>query len=1075
MTFDWISRMKKYPHSISFKVPLALVLMGTAGLVLAYFLSVFYISSAIEQKTMDDMLSSSNFARNTLIKNLTTSSSEQSVEELSAFAKDSLYNSALIVSDTGLVLAASNPAWQHRHLEEIYPEFSRNKLDRPSVSHQLIKGGGALLFFFLLPSSDRLLMIERSLLEEKQDAYTAALQTFMTIFLILLPFGVFIWIVVDRIFTKKIRHLVDATKTITEGDLNVRSALTGNDELSTLGHAINLMTENIQHQYRHRIKHDELVLHSEQLATLGTIEYDVETKQSKLSKQAALILGIKDANTPLTLDQITPYIDPQYRKKVLETIPRALASSTPIHLETVADLANGKRRWLSVQINTLNNEQGKPTHLISVIFDITDKKEAEQKLIDSENKLAALVKNIPGSVIVLSLEGTVLFVSRDSPHNKQHQLKDKQLVDFVGEKYRQTFNESLIFVRTTLEMSSYEICTELNGETHWWLMRIGPMTENEILTGFAISSTEITEKKQAEILLLESNRSLKTLSTCNLALVQAHCEQEYLDRVCHTVTDNYGYSLAWVGYKEYDEGKTVRPIATSGLPPDVVANTTLSWGDNEYGSGIIGTSVKEMKPWIYDEEDSSNPNYAEWRELFQQMKVRTAISIPIINEGECIGVFAIYTQELKALDHAQITFLTELTDDINFGIQSFRAETERKQLQTQLQRGQKLQSIGQLTGGIAHDFNNILGSVLGYTALAIEEINDPNSRCSTYLHEVNQAGERARDLVLQMLSFSRSNSGSPVYLAPTSMVEEVLKLLKSTMPSGITIDTKFEETVPDILVDPTQLHQMLMNLCINARDAMDEKGQIIVRVYAQRTSHGICSSCQKRIEGEYLCISISDNGHGIAKEHLERIFDPFFSTKEHGKGSGMGLSVVHGVIHENNGHISIDTSLEKGTTITLMFENHRNPSEAEPVTLPQPIDQISATPSGAAITDILIVDDEEPLAEYLRLFLTNKGFSVTATSSSLAALNFFKESPNRFGLVITDMNMPGLNGSELAKSIWKIRPDTRVILCTGFSDQINPEHAMEQGFDSYFAKPINTKLVLARIEQLMEDLSFAAT
>ena len=1066
--------MKKYPYSISFKVPLTLILIGTAGLVLAYFLSIFYINSAVEQKNLDDMLSSSNFARNTLIKNLATNSTEQSVTALSQFTKDPLYTSALVVSSTGLVLASSNPAWQHIQLEEIHPEFSRNKFDSLYASHELIKGGDALLFFFPLPPSNRFLMIQRTLLEEKQGAYAMALQIFTTIFLILLPFGVFIWVFLDRVFTKKIRHLVDVTKVITEGDLDARSVLTGNDELSTLGNTINLMTENIQNQYSHRIKHDELVLHSEQLAMLGTIEYDIKTKQSKFSKQAALILEIEDTNAELNLDQIAHSIHPKYRHQVFEVVPKALASSTPIHLETVVVLSNGDQRWLSVQINTLRNDKGEPTQLISVIFDITDKKEAEQKLIDSENKLNALIKNIPGRVLVLSLEGTVLFVSLDIPYNKRLQIKGKQLIDFVGENYRQLFTESMEFVRTTLEMTSHETCTEINGETQWWLMRMGPMTEDGILTGFAISSTDITEKKQAEILLYESNRSLKTLSTCNLALVQAHSEQEYLDRVCRTVTENYGYSLAWVGYKEYDEGKTVRPIATSGLPPDVVANTNLSWGDNEYGSGIIGTSIKEKKPWIYDEEDNSNPNYAEWRELFQRMMVRMAIAIPIMNEGECIGVFAIYTQELKAMDNAQITFLTELTDDINFGIQSFRAETERKQLQTQLQRGQKLQSIGELTGGIAHDFNNILGSVLGYTALAIEEINDPNSRCSTYLNEVTQAGERARNLVVQMLSFSRSNSGSPVYLAPISMVEEVLKLLKSTMPSGITIDAEFEEPVPDILVDPTQLHQMLMNLCINARDAVDEKGRIIVRVYPQQTSHGVCSSCQERIEGEYLCISISDNGHGIAKEHLERIFDPFFSTKEAGKGSGMGLSVVHGIIHENNGHIDISTSPEKGTTITLMFKNHRNRSSGvEPVTLPQPIDQISATPSGAATIEILVVDDEEPLAEYLRLFLTNKGFSVTATSSSLAALNVFAENPNRFGLVITDMNMPGLNGSELAKSIWEIRADTRVILCSGYSNQINPEKATEQGFDGYFAKPINTRLVLARIEQLMEDLSSA--
>ncbi len=250
-----------------------------------------------------------------------------------------------------------------------------------------------------------------------------------------------------------------------------------------------------------------------------------------------------------------------------------------------------------------------------------------------------------------------------------------------------------------------------------------------------------------------------------------------------------------------------------------------------------------------------------------------------------------------------------------------RDNTEREQLNAQLQQAQKMESIGHLTGGIAHDFNNMLASILGFTQLSIlmnEELQ--SEKLNEYLQEINKAGERARDLILQMLSFSRRNVDKEhLPVEPEHLIKEVVTMLRPMLPSSIKIICTLDSEAPKIKVDPVKLHQVLTNMCINARDALLGQGQIELKLRLRKFESEICASCHNPVSGEFVEIMIIDNGSGIDDENIKNIFDPFFTTKEVGKGTGMGLSVVHGIMHDHMGHVLIDSVLDKGTTFCLLF------------------------------------------------------------------------------------------------------------------------------------------------------------
>jgi len=380
-----------------------------------------------------------------------------------------------------------------------------------------------------------------------------------------------------------------------------------------------------------------------------------------------------------------------------------------------------------------------------------------------------------------------------------------------------------------------------------------------------------------------------------------------------------------------------------------------------------------------------------------------------------------------------------------FMLSIFLDITDRKKIETQLRQTHKMEAIGTLAGGIAHDFNNILSSVIGYTEMALEE-DGIGERPRRYLEQIHKAGERARDLVKQILAFSRKQEleQKPVLITP--IIKECIKLLRSSLPATVKIVQTLTEAPVMILSDPTQIHQVLMNLCTNAAHAMQEKGGVLdIRLEQEHVDVSRTINTFTLGVGNYAKLTISDTGCGIEASIMEKIFDPFFTTKVPGKGTGLGLSVVYGIVRDHGGAIDIVSEPGKGTAVSVYF-----PLEETKKSLPEQATE--PIPGGSEC--ILLVDDEAALTELGCLMLTSLGYHVTSRTSSIEALEAFRARPDSFDLVITDMTMPNMRGDDLARELLKIRPDIPIILCTGFSEMISEEKAKSIGIRRFVMKPL---------------------
>ena len=373
--------------------------------------------------------------------------------------------------------------------------------------------------------------------------------------------------------------------------------------------------------------------------------------------------------------------------------------------------------------------------------------------------------------------------------------------------------------------------------------------------------------------------------------------------------------------------------------------------------------------------------------------------------------------------------------------------TREVRLERELRQAHKMEAIGTLAGGIAHDFNNILMAIIGYTEMALYKIPEGTTPVRRDLEQVLKAGYRARDLVNQILTFSHQSDQERKVIDIVPTVKEALKLLRSSLPS--TIEIRQDIAIPSekgvILANPTQIHQVLMNLCTNAAHAMRDKGGILsVSLSGIEADTYLVSRYPDLKQGPYVRLTVGDTGHGVDPSILERIFDPYFTTKGPGEGTGMGLAVVQGIVKRHGGMITVHSELGKGTTFHALFP--RIEQEIVPETT-----VAEALPSGNE--RILFIDDEEPLVDLGKGMLESLGYSVTTKTSSLEALEAFRAKPDAFDLVITDVTMPAMTGIELAKELMAIRPDIPIILCTGFSELINEKRAKEMGIQEFVMKP----------------------
>jgi len=395
------------------------------------------------------------------------------------------------------------------------------------------------------------------------------------------------------------------------------------------------------------------------------------------------------------------------------------------------------------------------------------------------------------------------------------------------------------------------------------------------------------------------------------------------------------------------------------------------------------------------------------------------------------------------------------------------AEEQRLRLETQLRQAQKMEAIGQLTGGIAHDFNNILTGVMGYLSMAQDRVKGyRDAKLDKYLSRAERSGQRAKELIQQMLTFSRGQRGEARSLQLAPVLREAVRLLGSSLPSSVEIRTDLAADCPCVLVDPLHVEQVLMNLCINARDAMQGKGTLKITLRSASCRGCVCASCHQPVGGAFVELAVQDSGSGIAPQVLERVFEPFFSTKEVGKGSGMGLAMVHGIVHEYGGHIHVDSNPGSGTTVRVWLPawfpaGAQVPAEcavdgAEP-----------EHPAPGLRGRVLLTDDEPSVREFMEDLLASWGLDVSLAETGARACELFAAEPDRFDLVVLDQTMPRMTGLEAAEELLRLRPGMAVILYTGYSEHITETQVSAVGARALVRKPLDIPAFRILLEELL--------
>ncbi|MEN6320957.1 MAG: PAS domain S-box protein [Syntrophaceae bacterium] len=664
-------------------------------------------------------------------------------------------------------------------------------------------------------------------------------------------------------------------------------------------------------------------------------------------------------------------------------------------------------KWLRFTAAVIRDSHGDIVGAMETLEDITEHKQAEEALKASENLYRSVIDNIKDTFYRADTDGKLIMISPSGTTLLGYDTVEEMIGLDIAKSIYVNPNDRKKILSAIVErgfVTDFEVKlrrrdgtpVEVSTSSHKYF------DENGLLLGIEGILRDISERKNAEKALRNSEERFSKAFHISPAptIISTLDNGRYID-----VNNAF---LSMLGYSREE---------------------------------MIGRTASELNVWanIDDRKKAA-------QKLVEQDFLR----------GELLHL------QTKSGDIRYVLVSTEIItlNEQEFILSIFYDITDQRRLETHLRQTQKMEAVGTLAGGIAHDFNNILSAVIGYTEMALGE-STIGERPRRYLEQIYKAGERAKDLVKQILTFSRKQEQErkPVLVAP--IIKEGIKLLRSSLPTTITITKNITDVSVMILSDPTQIHQVLMNLCTNAAHAMREKGGILnIQLIRERVDHERPLHPFNLGIGDHAKLTVSDNGHGIDASVMERIYDPFFTTKALGEGTGLGLSVVYGIVRDHGGAIDIISEPGKGTTVNVFF-----PLEDMEIPLPEQVHELTQ----GGTERILFVDDEAALAELGSVMLTSLGYHVTSRTSSIEGLEAFRARPHGFDLVITDMTMPNMRGDDLARELLKIRPDIPVILCTGFSEMISEEKAKTIGIRRLVMKPIFKENIASVIREVLDN------
>ena len=720
------------------------------------------------------------------------------------------------------------------------------------------------------------------------------------------------------------------------------------------------------------------------------------------------ILGCPQDKLPRFED--LDFFDPEDKKRMAHLLEHAnQTGDLPSELEFWIQRPDGSRRCIQNRYAVQPGTDGLLNRYV-VCSDITERKLAEEALQRERERLTRIIMTSPIIICSIAADGTATFINKTGT-----EITGYTLDDLSGRNWWTTFYPGTMYAQVEKlfdtishgeDVTNFEMTLQTKSgqwRTILWNSMTGHDEQGRMNEIFGFGN-DITERKKAEDEVRQARDYITNLFKASPDAILVADPDGYIIMANESVQAVYGYH------------------------PDE----------------IIGKHASMLTP---QNDRSIQQSLSMMEQLFSKDVVRIVEADRLRKDGRIIQV------------ESSIVLLKNPDGNVAGAISSSRDVTDRKRLEEQLRQSQKMESIGTLAGGIAHDFNNILGVIFGYAELSREQAAD-NTVLANNITQILKAAERAKNLIRQILAFSRKSTFEAVPLHTHLIIKEALTLLRASLPSSISMQSDIDTTHDIVMADATQIHQVIINLCTNAAHAMRDTGGTLEVTLKPVDFDENSAAAYNGIEpGPYVQLSVRDTGTGIASDVIGRIFEPFFTTKAVGTGTGMGLSVVHGIVKSLRGDIKVYSEPGSGTVFHVVLPRRSEGTADQETPVLEP-------PCGNEA--ILLVDDEKLLLDVGLRLLNSLGYTVTSTHNPLEALALFKEDPAAFDAVITDQTMPDMTGFELARHMLEIRPDIPIILCTGYSDLVTSQSARDAGIREFIIKPLD-RLTIAKTLRAILD------
>lgn len=693
----------------------------------------------------------------------------------------------------------------------------------------------------------------------------------------------------------------------------------------------------------------------------------------------------------------------QFRKNDL----RVIETGSVLVIEECLATPAGQRYFISSKFPMIN-DNGAIAGLCTVITEITDRKQMEVALKRSEAMQRKLLYNIGDVIVIIDRKGINRYQSPNIEKMFGWNPKDIVGTSIWDRVHHDDLKNTKRFVKTFIDKPNAVRTIECrylckDGSYKWIEFTGSNLLEDPDVQGILGNFHDIMERKQAEQRLRDSEERFKALHNASFGGIGIHDKGIILD--CNQgLAEMTGYSL--------DE-----LIGMNGL-------LLIAEKDRDHiMQKILSGYEKPYEAFGLRKNGTEFPMRLEARNIpYKGKTVRTV----------------------------EFRDMTEIK----------RAEEERKKLEAQLAQAQKMESVGRLAGGVAHDYNNVTSVILGYTELALKKVA-PSDPLHADLSEIHRAAKRSAEITGQLLAFARKQTIAPKIYDLNKIVEHMFKMLRHLIGEDIHITWIPQNGLWSVMIDPTQMEQVLANLCVNARDAIAGVGEITIETRMVTLDEAFCADQTDFNPGQYVLLKVSDNGHGMTNETLAHIFEPFFTTKDVTKGTGLGLATIYGIVKQNNGYINVSSKPEKGTSFEIYLPRHIG--EAEEILM-----ESEAEISPGNGERVLLVEDEPSIRQMCQMFLKTLRYKVLCAETPEEALRLAGEDHCDIDLLITDVVMPGMNGGDLAKALHAIHPEIKTLFMSGYTADVITNRGVLEEEVQFIQKPFSIKDFSAKIRETLK-------